>query len=373
MNSDPRVLRQIAFFRKYNFEIVLSGLTYQGSDAFYPLVKEKSRLSRAVKLGVMVARLCRPRVKEFLHNSSFGELSSHPVEFDLIIANDAETWPLAIALKDSHANAKIVFDAHEFYPRQFTDDLKWNWFHKRFANFLCKKFIRQADVLITVCDGLADAYSTYTSKEIPVVLNAPKYQSKLKPNATTGTIRLVHHGIANRSRKIEKMIELMDSLDSRFELNFMLMPTDEAYFQELKIMSEGKAINFLDTVETEAIPSYLNQFDIGLFYLEPVNFNYTFALPNKFFEFIQARLAIAIGPSTEMKRIVEKESLGVVAEEFDVLKLAYSLNSLTSKDIDQLKANTDRVARKYSADQHDNFYLELIQKWKLHSEIVDFS
>ncbi|MBN3583042.1 hypothetical protein JYB64_11650 [Algoriphagus aestuarii] len=365
IHSDPRVLRQIALLESLGFELVLSGLDYLGDHVFYPLTKSKSNLSRAVKLGTMVGRVNRLRVKEFLYNSSLKELEKLKPKFGLIIANDAETWPVAIALKKKHPKARIIFDAHEFYPGQFTDDLKWIWFHKRFSKFLCKNYIPKADLLITVCEGLAEAYTAFTSREIPVVLNAPKYSSDLKPSPVGRKIRLIHHGIANRSRQIEKMIELMDYLDARFELNFMLMPTDKQYFEELILLSEGKPIHFLDPVDTEAIPSFINQFDIGLFYLEPVNFNYTFALPNKFFEFIQARLAIAIAPSIEMKKILNREDIGVVSEEFDLSQLASRLNSLTNEDIIRFKENANRIAKKYSADQHDEFYRSQIKKWNL--------
>ena len=365
VNRDPRVLRQLDFFERKGFQIVLSALDYQGPLPFFPLTRPKKAPYRALKLGVMVGRLNRLRVWDFMRHSSAVDILNSNKDLDLIIANDAETWPLGSFLKKNSEKAKLVFDAHEFYPSQFTDNFKWTWFHKRFARFLCEKYIPKADLLITVCDGLAKAYEPHTSKEISIVLNAPKFESQLIPMPTGETIRIVHHGIANRSRKIEKMIEMMDFLDSRFELNFLLMPTDETYLNELKNLSVGKPIKFLDPVPTESIPSFINRFDIGLFYLEPVNFNYTYALPNKFFEFIQARLAIAIGPSAEMKKIVKRETLGVVSEEFDVKELASSLNSLTSQDIDQFKANTNQVANKYSADQHDEFYLKLIKKWNL--------
>lgn len=104
--------------------------------------------------------------------------------------------------------------------------------------------------------------------------------------------------------KSKKMIWLMDHLDDRFEMYLMLVPTDQDYLTELKKLAGNRAVEFLPTVPTQQISTFINQFDLGLFIVEPVNFNYTHALPNKFFEFIQARLGIVIGPSPEMKRIV---------------------------------------------------------------------
>ena len=50
--------------------------------------------------------------------------------------------------------------------------------------------------------------------------------------------------------------------------------------------------------------------------LFPVNFNHIHAFPNKFFEFIQARLALVIGYSLEMIEIVKKYQIGVIAKSF---------------------------------------------------------
>lgn len=352
MHSDPRVLRQIAFFEKHGFELILSGLEYEGEKQFFPLTRAKSAFFRSLKLGIMVARLTRIRVKEFLLHSSLKDLSLVIPTFDLILASDAETWPLAIELKKSHPNAKVIFDAHEQYAKEFSEMLVWKWFHKRFVNFVCENYIPKADKFITVCDGIAQDYAKDYGVQAHLILNTPDFESELKPSPVKEKIQIIHHGIANRSRKIEKMIRLMDHLDERFELKLMLIPTDPTYFQEL-LELKGKRTEFLEPVSTQEISAFINRFDIGLFILEPVNFNYANALPNKFFEFIQARLAIAIGPSPEMKKIVEAERNGIVTQSFDEEEMGRSLNALSMEQIQEMKEISHRVAWKYSNHQNE--------------------
>jgi glycosyltransferase involved in cell wall biosynthesis len=84
------------------------------------------------------------------------------------------------------------------------------------------------------------------------------------------------------------------------------------------------------------------------------------ALPNKFFEYIQARLAIAIGPSPEMARIVQEFGCGVVAEDFSPASLAHALNQLSSADIDRMKAGSDRAARAYTAETNAEKLREIV-------------
>ena len=96
------------------------------------------------------------------------------------------------------------------------------------------------------------------------------------------------------------------------------------------------------------LPRFLNQFDVGVDILAPTSFNNRYALPNKFFDFVQARLALAIGPSPEMTRLVEQHDLGVVAKDFTPAALAESLNRLGRAEIDGYKQHAHRVARRLS-------------------------
>jgi hypothetical protein len=108
------------------------------------------------------------------------------------------------------------------------------------------------------------------------------------------------------------MIKMMRYLDpEKYELTFMLVPLDQVYYDYLvKIFRKFKHIHFIDTVTFSEIPQTLNEYDLGIFLLEPKNFNY--GLPNKLFEFIQVRLAITIGHSIEMAKIIKLYDLGVV-------------------------------------------------------------
>lgn len=367
INRDPRVLKQISFFRNQGFEIVLSSLEYQGNLTFFPIRKQKKLVFRALKLVTMIFRLKKLRVWEFVRNSSFEELKNQS-RFDLIFANDEETWPIAEKLQKLNPNTKLVIDAHEYYPGQFNDQISWSLFHKWYSDYLCETYPKTADCFITVCDGLARAYEKKYVKKALVILNTPDFESDLNPVPVGEKIKLIHHGIAVRSRKIEKMIQMMDVLDSRFEMNLMLMPTDLSYYKELQIQAKGKSVNFLPPVPTKEISSFLNQFDIGLFLLEPVNFNYEFALPNKFFEFIQARLAIAIGPSPEMKKILEKERLGVVSDNFDGLDLAKRLNQLSNNDIFLFKQRCHEVAFQYSSHQNEEVFASILDVIGFHPQ-----
>jgi hypothetical protein len=101
-------------------------------------------------------------------------------------------------------------------------------------------------------------------------------------------------------------------------------------------------------------------YDVGLYLLPPNNFNHAMALPNKLFEFIQARLAVAIGPSPEMARIVREFDCGIVADDFTPATLARALNSLTAADVDRMKAGSEKAAHVYTAENYAEKVREIV-------------
>ena len=149
------------------------------------------------------------------------------------------------------------------------------------------------------------------------------------------------------------MIELANLLDARFTVDFILIPGEARYIGQLMRQAAGtRNIQFLPPVEMNQIVPFSAQYDIGLFLLEPTNFNYLHALPNKFFEFLQARLAVAIGPSPEMARIISQFGCGLVAQSFEPQALAKELNRLDAGTLDKMKAQSSQAATVHCAERN---------------------
>ena len=84
------------------------------------------------------------------------------------------------------------------------------------------------------------------------------------------------------------------------------------------------------------------------------------ALPNKLFEFIQARLAVAIGPSPEMAKYVKKYNCGVISNSFSPVDMAKSLENLTNDELYRFKINTQRFAEEESSESNSKKLINLI-------------
>jgi molybdopterin converting factor small subunit len=366
LNHDARITRQINFLsEKYQVTIACFASPSIEKQEILHLNKIKPGLiQKAIGSILLLSGFFKlaynliydfPELRKKLKNR----------EFDLIIANDIESLPLAFKIKKKE---KILFDAHEFAPRHFEDKLVWRIFFQRFNKYLCKKYLPLVDVMTTVGKGLANEYAKqYPVK--PIVLTNANYHFKLSPKEVDEKkIRIIHHGAANPSRKLETMIQMMSYLDDRFVLDLMLLtPTianykTRAYLDSLKrLIKNDSRIAIIPPVKGTEVVKFIHSYDIGVFLIPPINFNYANTLPNKLFDFIQAKLAIAIGPTPEMADIVNTYNLGVVSDDFTPQSLAKKINLLTAREIFFLKNQSEKASNELSAEKNKMILNDIVE------------
>jgi glycosyltransferase involved in cell wall biosynthesis len=353
-NSDPRVKRQIKALQ--GNEIITCGFN---KECNYQIYKEpEPDLFRKMKrFFFLISGQYEKWYWDDYKESLAEELSRQ--QYDVIIANDIPTLPLALGVKD-HSGGKVYFDAHEYHPKEWENRLKWRLLYQSWVKYMCKKYIPMADLFSTVSEGIAEAYKKFTGKKPVVITNASEYE-EFHPGEPSEPIKLIHHGLATPHRCIELMIDVMKYLDGNFILYLMLtyLPEDKRYFEKLKSMASDR-VRFLEPVPLNKICETINKFDIGIFLLKGDNFNYLNALPNKLFEFIQARLAVAVSPNPEMARIVEQYSLGAVAKDYTPASMAEAIKKVAGQ-LKLFKQNADAAAHKTSAENNYQFMREFIR------------
>ncbi|MCL2122626.1 MAG: hypothetical protein FWH34_00905 [Desulfovibrionaceae bacterium] len=284
-----------------------------------------------------------------LHYTVASRVFSPPQPYDAVLAIDIQTLPLAF---QAAKGAPVVLDAHEYFLHEYAEEDGWQKrFHTRNAE-IGALLVPRCAAMVTVSEGLAHLFAGDYGIAPHVVYSGPEFQQLDIVVPQPGRIRLVHHGRANPDRKLEGMIEMMQWLDERFSLDLYLAYPGE-YGERLRRMAEKTPrARLLPPVPMTEIVRVINTYDVGLYILSPTSKNNAFALPNKFFEFIQARLVIAIGPTPDMARLVQQHDLGIVADDFTPKNLAARLNTLTVEDILRFKRNAAEAAKLYCAEQN---------------------
>ena len=367
LQHDARVTRQVGFLAA-DFEVTLAafGPGRAAHHHFIPLTAPRLTLWRKFSIAAFSLLGLYRKAWTTWHDYQRFELQLI-APWDLIVANDAETLPLAFRIRGT-SDARVVFDAHEYAPRHFEDRPVWRLIFQPINNWICRTFIPQAAAVFTVGKGLADEYARHFPCRPVIITNAPAFRS-LEPVPPSGTrIRLVHHGIANPSRRLELLHTLMEHLNDRFSLDLYLVTSDQAskgtrgYIEQLKTQfGSHPRIRVHPPVPGHELVDVLHQYDAGIFLLPPENFNYANTLPNKLFDFIQARLAVIVGPSPEMAEVVRRYDLGVVGGSFDPVALAAQLTQLTPERLRHHKECARIAAQECCAEKNELVFRKTIE------------
>ena len=165
-----------------------------------------------------------------------------------------------------------------------------------------------------------------------------------------------------------EMVKIIDFLEDRFSLYLIIVGGDKKYKKKIEEMvknrrDEGRKIYIIEPLELEEIIPFTNRFDLGIATLPATTFNLKHSLPNKFFEYIQARLGVVLAKdsASEMWDVSKDYGNSIVCDSYRAKDVAGRLNRLSNLDIENLKIASDRASRELNIE-HNKIELKKILK-----------
>jgi glycosyltransferase involved in cell wall biosynthesis len=289
---------------------------------------------------------------------------------DAIHANNWQSLPIAVEVA-RRTGARVVFHQHEYAELEREHELLFRLLAGPGIRHTLTRYTSdpevRVDASITINEAFAERYRRDLGIDPIVVYNAPKRVELPEKMDQTDPkhIRLIYHGSPQRARGIETLVKAMALVDERFSLDLMLMNDDPNYIRYLKKLADQIAsgrVVFREPVAPFEIVRTISEYDIGIYVIKPLTYNFLYVLPNKFFEYIQAGLAVCIGPSPAMAAIVKRFGLGVCSAGFEASDVAATLNRLTVADISGMREAARRAAANLNADIEMNKILALYQR-----------
>lgn len=267
-------------------------------------------------------------------------------EFDGIIANDIDAVGLALAFQPTHG---VHADIHEYAPKQNQEILVWRLFVAPYVVWMCRQFLPGVASMTTVGQGLADEYLRKFGVRSGVVTNAAPL-ADFAPRPVGAPIRLVHSGASMPNRRLEVLVDAAKATRTDVVLDFYLMGNNPEYIERLRKRAAGSdRVRFLDPLPYAQLIARLNEYDVGLPVIPPTTFSERWALPNKFFDYVQARLGVIIGPSPEMQRLLDVHRFGTTADGFGKRAITAALDALTPEQIAEWKVRSNESAEVLSS------------------------
>ncbi|MBO1900578.1 glycosyltransferase family 1 protein [Leucobacter weissii] len=381
--TEPRGIKQVQELRRHH-SVTTAGI---GPSPFPDLPHVEFRTLAELQ-GGRVWRIKNALRQLFRRHR--GTLNAHPLvgealeklrdgEWDLIVSNDLLGVPIANRLR---SRLGVIADLHEYAPRQGENRWLWRLLIAPFFDWILRTEVagggtvgrggaggrgggadgRGVAGVTSVGQGILDEYERVYGFRGELAINATPWH-ELAPVPTASPIKLVHSGLPAPARKLEVMIDAVLATRSEVTLDLYLMQNNRAYLDELKARAGGDPrIVFRDPVPYAELVRTLHRYDVGLSLIAPTTFNLEWCLPNKFFDFVQARLGVIIGPSPEMARFIERYGFGETADDFTAEALARVLDELTPERVDAWKRAAHEHARELSGEVQARVWSELVER-----------
>ena len=349
--ADARVLKQVELF-KDRYDVTTCGFG-PAPAGVVDHVEVPAGLSATDVDGRLITARWYSRAYWSTSAVAWARRSLRGRRFDVVLANDVEAVPVAVGLAPTYG---VHADLHEYAPAQHDENAAWKRRIAPYKAWICRRYVTRAASVTTVADGIAAEYRRVFGVEAGVVTNAAPFHD-LQPGAVPapeeGPLRLVHSGVAQRKRRLDLLVDAVHATPADVTLDLFLMPNDPAHLLELRERAAADPrgrVRFHEPVAYAQLVETLNRYDVGLAVFPFVNFNIRWSLPNKLFDYVQARLGVVVGPSPEMAGRVEQWGVGVVSPDFSVESLTEVLTSLDRETVRGLKESAHARARELSAE-----------------------
>ncbi len=272
------------------------------------------------------------------------------IRTDIYYCNDFNTL-ISGYFASKRNKAKLIYDSHELWAeRSNARNTTFNKIKRIIEYFIEWFIIKRCNLVITVSDGIANELSERYKMKKPLIIRnldeekpLPSFEERMeirdKLNISQDCILIVYQGSLQKNRGIPELIEAMDHLPDNTHL---LLMGNFLSSSDLKSIKKNNRIHFPGMIPQEELFNYTACADIGIDQRHCENIlNYELAFPNKFSQYMNAGLALALYDITESRKIIEQYDCGVVFEPGSSKNIINAINNIiNSGKIDYYKRNS---------------------------------
>jgi glycogen synthase len=363
VTDEPRVIRQASALLARGWQVTVCG--YRGQQAaqagwrFIEVApgaghgRQYERLRFGIELVSSRANGAMAEAAYWRHGGY--EAIYEQIDFvdgigrcDLVLGHDYFTAPIVAKIAARH-NIPFSLDIHEYAAEQYMHDRQWVWFYRPWVHALQRRYLPRAAVLTTICEGIAAGLAAdYSLRSTPVVVRSAAAYQEMPLRSTGQPINVLYHGILCPMRGLEETIRSVPLWRAEFHLVIRGNgPSD--YVAGLRRLAAESGVADRVRIEPPVLFSELvrraNEADIGYFVQPEISRQKRFTLPNKFFEYIMAGLALCVADLPEMARLIHDYDFGRVVSGTQPEQIAAVVNSFTPVAIDAYKRRSLAAAK----------------------------
>jgi glycosyltransferase involved in cell wall biosynthesis len=397
--SDSRVLREARTLIENGHEVIVllygdedkEGIKHFGIDVsiigikdvrhleMYNNYSSKKRKSKA-RLNILQG-IIEKVIVYFFYTRQYSAktfIKALKEDADVYHCHDFETAGIGYRLKKRN-HKSIVYDSHELWFGRSSYKGAAERLQKYIQIPVEKKIIRSVDACITVNHSISEILSQKYKVKSPYILrNVPENVQTVDEgdllredlNIDKDQKVVLYQGGLIPGRGLHSLIDAWKYVNPGIVL--VIMGYGELYSQIKDKISnksyEGRVF-LKDAVKPEVLLAYTKSADVGICPFENTCMNNFYGSPNKVFEYISAQIPILVSDFPEMKRLAEKENMGLTIDASSPEDISNKINYLFDKNNEEvyntMKKNcVEKSTKKYNWDIEKKTLLDIYNNLK---------
>jgi glycosyltransferase involved in cell wall biosynthesis len=254
------------------------------------------------------------------------------IKKDVLLSNDLDTL-LPNFLISRIFSKKLVYDSHELFTEvpELIDrpTIKNTWLS-------IEKFIfPRLKNVYTVNASIASIYKKKYNVDVEIIRNiAPLFENESLDIALSKKVKgnkkmLILQGSGiNMDRGAEEAVTMMQYLENVVLYVIGSGDVFDKLKELVKTLKLEDKVFIKNRMSYQELMEYTKIADLGLSLDKGTNLNYEYSLPNKVFDYIQAKTPLLVSNRKEIASLVLDNNIGLVVENLDPEKLAQVIKNI---------------------------------------------
>jgi glycosyltransferase involved in cell wall biosynthesis len=273
---------------------------------------------------------------KFIHFNMKVFLYLIPKHLDILHCHDLWVLPCAYLLR-IFKKFSVIYDAHEYY--EGLEIFNRNKIRKKIWMLAERIAIKKVNYLITVSEPIARLYiQKYPGlTNIEVIRNVAKRETNLASKKSdkfpeTEKKIVVFQGMFRPGRGLIQLIEAMTILDGVHLLLIGGGELEGKIREKIIALNLQNKISLIGYVPLDQLIATTSGADLGVALFEKTSLNYSYALPNKFFEYIMAGIPVLASDLETIEEYIKTYEIGLTVNPQNVQEIANAIQQMLSDE-----------------------------------------